>query len=242
MNAMSNSCFSVWFAAVLVGLVSSGCGAAVSAGEEGPEIEQGFRNPGTNSATGAAGASSVHADRFGGAGSGNVTSNTLDAACPCSRRPGANNSFKCPMGVGESIATILGSAGGSLDLTARQGASSGVGFKIDVPPTTLHSDVEVRITETTTPPPAEFVDYSPIYLVEPGDLSSQVRINLTVPYGGNDGRIPRTLAIYAAADPQGPFERVADSYVNAGFLQGSITHFGAFFAGSPRTDAEAACP
>lgn len=242
MNAMSKSCLPGWFAAALVGLVSSACGAAASAGEEGPEIEQGFRNPDANSAAGAAGASSLHTDWSGGAGSGNAASNTLDANCPCSRRPGANNSFKCPMGVGESIASLLGSAGGSLELTARQGASSGVGFKLDVPPTTLHSAVEVRITETTTPPPAEFVDFSPIYLVEPGDLSSQVRINVTVPYGGNDGRIPRALAIYAAADPQGPFERLADSYVNAGFLQGSITHFGAFFAGSPRTDAEAACP
>jgi hypothetical protein len=42
--------------------------------------------------------------------------------------------------------------------------------------------------------------------------------------------------------PVGPFERFSDSYVNAGFLQGSIEHFGAFFAGSPRTAAEAACP
>jgi hypothetical protein len=146
------------------------------------------------------------------------------------------------MGVGESVTQLIGAAGGTVQLTARQGAASGVDFRIDVPPKTMQADVDVRITETTTAPPAEFLDYSPVYLVEPGDFSSQVRINLTVPYGGNDGPIPRTLAIYAAADPQGPFERVADSYVNAGFLQGSITRFGAFFAGSPRTDADAACP
>jgi hypothetical protein len=144
--------------------------------------------------------------------------------------------------VGESTTQHVGVAGGSVRLTAQQGASSGVDFRIDVPPTTMQADVEVRITETTNPPPADFVDYSPIYLVEPGDVRSQFPIKLTVPFGGNDGGMPRTLAIYAAADPAGPFERVSDSYINAGFLQGSITHFGAFFAGSPRTAAQAACP
>jgi hypothetical protein len=178
----------------------------------------------------------------GVAGIGNETPNTLEANCPCSRRPGANNSFKCAMGIGESITQRVGAAGGSVHLTAQQGASSGVDFRIDIPPTTLQADVEVQITETTDPPPADFVDYSPTYLVEPGDVSSQFPIHLTVPFGGNDGRIPVTLAIYAAADAAGPFERVSDSYINAGFLQGSITSFGAFFAGSPRTAAEAACP
>ena len=153
-----------------------------------------------------------------------------------------NNSFQCARGVGESISQSIGVAGGSVQLTARQGASSGVDFRIDVPPTTLQADVDVQITETTNPPPADFVDYSPIYLVQPSALSSQLQIDLTVPFGGNDGEIPPTLAIYAAADPAGPFERVLDSYINAGFLQGSITHFGAFFAGSPRTAAQAACP
>jgi len=146
------------------------------------------------------------------------------------------------MGVGESIIQRVGAAGGSVHLTAQQGASSGVDFRIDVPPTTLQGDVEVQITETTHPPPADFVDYSPIYLVSPSDVSSEFQIKLTVPFGGNDGEIPGTLAIYAAADPVGPFERVSDSYINAGFLQGSITHFGAFFAASPRTAEEAACP
>jgi len=40
----------------------------------------------------------------------------------------------------------------------------------------------------------------------------------------------------------GPFRARQRQYINAGFLQGSISHFGAFFAGSPRTAAEAGCP
>ncbi|HEU4583001.1 MAG TPA: hypothetical protein VFS67_32300 [Polyangiaceae bacterium] len=146
------------------------------------------------------------------------------------------------MGVGESVTESIGAAGGSVQLTGQQGASSGVDFQITVPPGMLQGEIQVRITETTNAPPADFVDYSPIYAVEPGDVSSQFPIRLTVPFGGNDGAIPRTLAIYAAADPEGPFERVSDSYINAGFLQGSIQHFGAFFAGAPRTEADAACP
>ena len=82
------------------------------------------------------------------------------------------------MGVGESVTRRVGAAGGSVQLTARQGAASGVDFALDLPPTALQADVELRITETTTPPPADFVDFSPIYLAEPGQLSSQARIDL----------------------------------------------------------------
>ena len=244
MNGISISCLPGLFAAALAGLVSSGCGAAASPGDESTGIDLAAERQNTHmtSVTGAAGSHAVSTDPSGVAETANETPDTLAANCPCSRRPGVNNSFKCAMGTGESITQRVGTAGGSVQLTAQQGASSGVDFRIDVPPKTMQADIEVQITETTNPPPAEFVDYSPIYLVEPGDVSSQFQIRLTVPFGGNDGEIPVTLAIYAAADPAGPFERVSDSYINAGFLQGSIRHFGAFFAGSPRTAAEAACP
>jgi len=232
MKAISISCLPGWFAAGLAGLASIGCGAAASSGDESTDVDLAARRQDTQ-------LSSAPSDVTG---IGDKAPDILDADCPCSRRPGANNSFKCAMGIGESVTQRVGAAGGSVQLTAQQGASSGVDFRIEVPPTALEADVEVQITETTNPPPADFVDYSPIYLVEPGDVSSEFQIDLTVPFGGNDGKIPATLAIYAAADPAGPFERVLDSYINAGFLQGSITHFGAFFAGSPRTAAEAACP
>ena len=237
-------CLPGLFAAALAGLVSSGCGAAASPDDESTDVNlaPGRQNTHMTSVAGAAGSHAVSTDPSDVAGTAEEAPNTLDANCPCSRRPGANNSFKCAMGMGESVTQRVGAAGGSVHLTAQQGASSGVDFRIDVPPTTVQTDVEVQITETMNPPPADFVDYSPIYLVEPGDVSSIFPIHLTVPFGGNDGEIPATLAIYAAADPVGPFERVNDSYINAGFLEGSITHFGAFVAGLPRTAAEAACP
>jgi hypothetical protein len=244
MNAISISCLPGLLAAALAGLVSSGCGAAASPGDERTDLDltAGSKNTHMTSVTGAAGSQAVSTAPSLIAPMGNETPNSLDANCPCSRRPGANNSFKCAMGTGQSITQRVGAAGGSVHLTAQQGASSGVDFQIDIPPTTLQVEVQVEVTETTNPPPAAFVDYSPIYLVEPREVSSQFPIHLTLPFGGNDGEIPGTLAIYAAADPAGPFERVSDSYINAGFLQGSIPHFGAFFAGSPRSAAEAACP
>src|SRR4051812_2424020 len=129
MNAMSISCLPALLAAALAGLVSSGCGAAASPGGESTDPDElGTGGPGTHmtSVTGAAGAPAVSTSPSSVEGTGTETPNTLAANCPCSRRPGANNSFKCAMGLGESITEHVGAAGGSVHLTAQQGASSGV--------------------------------------------------------------------------------------------------------------------
>lgn len=127
-------------------------------------------------------------------------------------------------------------------IQGQQGASSGVGFRIEVPPNALAEAIEITITETSEPPPADLVDYSPIYRIEPSDIGARFPIKLTVPFGGNDGSIPRTLGIHLADDVTGPFEPITDNYVNAGFLQGSTERFGAFLAAAPREPAQAECP
>lgn len=195
-----------------------------TAGDDDSETN-GDDDSGTTGASGTAGTDDVSA-----------------VACPCSRRPGANNSFKCARGVGESITSVVGPDGGLVSLLGQQGESSGVEFSIDVPPNSFSDDVEVRITETTDPPPADLIDYSPIYRVEPDDVAAEFPMALTVPAGGNDGVIPQTLAVYFAADADSPFEPLGDSYINAGFMQASTTRFGLFLAAAPRTAAQAECP
>jgi hypothetical protein len=81
-------------------------------------------------------------------------------------------------------------------------------------------------------------DFSPVYLVEPIGTTSAVRINIVVPWSSANGDISRELALYAAKQWGELFQRVSDSYTNTGFMQASITQFGVFFAGYPKTAAQ----
>jgi hypothetical protein len=78
-----------------------------------------------------------------------------------------------------------------------------------------------------------------VYLVE-ADTAPSSPVNIVVPWGNRSGSVGSALSIYAASSNTATPERVPDSYVNAGFLQGSVRKFGLFFAGYPIA-AETAC-
>jgi hypothetical protein len=124
----------------------------------------------------------------------------------------------------------------------QQGKGSGVPFSLDVPPHAFDAEVTITITETTLAPPATFVDYSPVYRVAPSEGTSAFPILIVVPWGNRDGAVSGSLSVYTAEDENSPFERVPDSYINAGFMQASVRHFGLFFAGYPKSGAELGCP
>ena len=100
----------------------------------------------------------------------------------------------------------------------------------------------ITVTETPSAAPAEFIDYSPVYLVQPSDLLSTVPLRIVVPWANKDGQVAAALAIYRANDPNGPFAKVTDSYVNAGFMQGSVKELGYFFSGAPKPPISSAAP
>ena len=169
----------------------------------------------------------------------------VPTGCYCTRRPGPGNSYKCAVGVGQSVELTIGPDGGTISLVGQQGASSGVPFKIDFPPGALAQPTVVRVTETTIPPPKDFMDFSPVYRVDPQGTALAVAAKLQIPWGNLDGMGPR-LGTYALTDPTldggCTFTRIDDSYMNAGFEQSSLLRFGYFFVGAPKTDATANCP
>ncbi len=182
----------------------------------------------------------VDADSVGGAG-GSVGGSYGGPNCPCSRRPGENNAFMCPPGTGQASTTALGTDGGNASLDGTPSTAS-VPVRLTLLPTALGQSVSVTITETTTPPPAGYVDESPIYSIAmlPG-LTLSTPARLVLPYQSNLSLISSQLAIYFSTDGT-TYTRVQDSYVNAGFLQGSLTKSGFVFAGYPKTAADlAAC-
>jgi hypothetical protein len=167
-------------------------------------------------------------------------------ACPCTRRPGAPPSHWCAAGDGTSVTILLTPEGGTFELGGRQADDSGVNVRLSVPRGAVGEPVWVTLTETTCPPAASFVDASPLYQFAPLDLVFARSVDIRIPYGTGIGQsasasIPPVLSIFFLSSV-GNGERVADSYINAGFMQGSITHFGSLFAGYPKSAAEAACP
>jgi hypothetical protein len=192
----------------------------------------GFGATGGSGGSGAAGGSGGS-----GGGGGNVCTTPLD--CPCTRRPGMGNCFICPMGAGQSTSGVVDArTGGIIGLYAQQGA--GVPFNLTIPPRALATDVRVTVTETTIPPPIDYVDYSPVYVVE-SPIPTSLPMQLLMPYSNKSSDVAN-LSIYFASDPSGPFSRLAGSAVSAGFIEGSVSQFGALFVGYPRTPAQQSCP
>jgi hypothetical protein len=58
-------------------------------------------------------------------------------------------------------------------------------------------------------------------------------VGAQLPWGNRDGTVEPALAIYAAPGGSRLFAPLPDSYINAGFNQGTTTTLGAFFVGYP---------
>ncbi len=86
------------------------------------------------------------------------------------------------------------------------------------------------------PPPAGYADESPLYSVEIG-APLAVPAKVAVPFQNDQNTVPKELSIYQSTDGGSTWVRIADSYINAGFLEGSLASPGLVFAGYPQTGA-----
>jgi len=100
----------------------------------------------------------------------------------------------------------------------------------------------VSVTETCIPPPMAFADWSPIYEVLPAFVTARPIIRLRLPWGNQDGVLPKGLTMYHAKDRNSPFKAVPGAYINAGFSEAGITEFGLFFVGALKSPEEQGCP
>jgi hypothetical protein len=162
--------------------------------------------------------------------------------CPCTRAPGRGNSYLCPMGVGQTAYTYVGPEGGSIYLLGQQSAKTNVPIAIDIPPGAIATQTLISVSETDLAPPSGFVDWSPVYLVEPRGLQLAKVAGLQIPWSSNISPPPTNLAIYAR-DENGScgFKALVDSYTNAGFEQASLTELGYLFVGVPSTVDPSTC-
>jgi hypothetical protein len=162
--------------------------------------------------------------------------------CPCTRRPGAGNSYLCPMGVGKKSYLYLDASGGEIILLGQQSAKTNIPFGLNIPPGAVDRLTLISVEETDLPPPSGFLDWSPVYLIEPRGLSFSKVAGVQVPWSSNVSQVPRTLAIYAR-DENGTcgWKPLIDSYTNTGFEQASLTQLGYLFVGVPSTIDPATC-
>ena len=64
-------------------------------------------------------------------------------------------------------------------------------------------------------------------------------VPVSLPFQTSTGSISQQLSMYASTDGV-QYTRVQDSYINAGFLQGSLSKFGYIFAGYPMSATQLA--
>ena len=152
----------------------------------------------------------------------------------------------CPPGTGQAASTSIGSKGGTVTLDGTP-STKGVPVTLTIPANGFSRPVDVTIAETALAPPAApptgYVDESPVYDIEGSPLVIPLPGPATVslPFQNNSNLVASQLGIYTSSDGI-TYSRVQDSYINAGFLQGSLSRFGFLFAGYPQTAADlAAC-
>jgi hypothetical protein len=188
-----------------------------------------------NIAPGSGGATTLR-----GTGGSLPPATSVPANCPCSRRPGENNSFMCPPGTGQASFASIGKQGGTLTLNGTP-STKGVAVTVAIPANAFASLVVISITETTLAPPAGYVDASPVYDIEalPAGTILLQPVPVNIPFQNSISIYSQQLSIYASTDGL-QYTRVQDTYINAGFLQGSLSKFGYIFAGYPMSAAELA--
>jgi hypothetical protein len=157
-----------------------------------------------------------------------------NGSCPCSRWRG-EPSRDCPPGEGASVGERIGTAGGEVRLSGT-GSTVGVPFAIDVQFGALVEATLITVTETELPTPAEYIDFSPIYRIEPDSLD--IFASLMLPWNNRSDALGWVdqLSVYYSSDGTN-YERLEDSYENAGFLQATVPQGGYVFAGAPVSTA-----
>jgi hypothetical protein len=125
----------------------------------------------------------------------------------------------------------------------QQGIASGVPFTLTIPPTALSTPTVVTITELATPPPNGFVDWSPVYRIDPVDTPLTTPASLSIPISNGRGFsvADRNMSIFWSGQSTCALERLPSSYLNAGFAQGSTLRLGYAIAGYVHAGCVASC-
>ena len=210
---------------------AGGAGGAPATGDAGTG---GTGGPAAGTGGGSGGAP------LGGGGVPQGIAGSTNVSCPCSRRAEAPISMDCPRGTDRASAAMVGPGGANVVLTGTR-QTRGVPFELEIFAGSLENETEIVIVESSEAPPKGFVDWSPVYAIEPAELGFVQGAAIQIPAFSSLTSLDSGMAIYFSDSADGPFEKLADSYVNAGFLQATALKTGFFFVGYPSAD-DGSCP
>jgi hypothetical protein len=165
-----------------------------------------------------------------------------DTAPACDAGP-VIESGVCELKIVASSRASIGSAGGTLKLVGGW-EPTGVPFTITIPPGALDATHEFVVTELKNDAPPCVGPASPIYRVEPSGVRFDRPASIMVTWPpGVTSVAPGGLVVYAAPNEGVPFTAIPDSYINAGFLNASLTETAFVFAGAATfSQPRALCP
>lgn len=221
-------------------------GASSVGGHAGTASARGGSSGSGDSSSSAGSAVMVAAGRGGtggddGLGSAGMGPEVPDN-CPCTRRPDAPVSRDCPRGRELSTEAVIGPEGGEGELS-HTASTAGVPFRVKVFAGSVENGTwTITLGETSLAPPQDLFDVSPVYSVGPDGVEFTGGGEVSIPWIVPSGNVPEGIAVYYAESPEGPWERIDDSYTNAGFEQATLSRAAYFVAAYPKTGAFTACP
>jgi hypothetical protein len=134
---------------------------------------------------------------------------------------------------------VIGPAGGTLALVGQQGL--GVAFEITFPPSALAAPTTITITETRLAIPSGFVDWSPVYRVDPVGLELAEAARVKVPFSQGRGTSLGGGELFWSSDTPCELRRLPSSYTNAGFNNANVGRLGYAISGKAQLGSASMC-
>ncbi|HEY5375839.1 MAG TPA: hypothetical protein VIK01_19305 [Polyangiaceae bacterium] len=103
---------------------------------------------------------------------------------------------------------------------------------LTIPPGALSAPTLITVSDALVPP-AEFNPTTPGYVIAPPGLKFAVPVAIRIPWGVLGGGAPPNFGVFFAPDARSIPAELSDSYVNAGFLEGTLKGTGILFTGAP---------
>jgi endonuclease/exonuclease/phosphatase family metal-dependent hydrolase len=136
-------------------------------------------------------------------------------------------------GDAKRVSAMIGSVGGMLEME---------GARLLVPAGALSETETLTLTRLDDRPPEGYEAYSPLFRLDPADLTLNGPVYLTLAHGGSQQRsLPRRLGLYCAGR-EGRFRLVPLSDILAGKLRALVSGMETCFVAAVADQSSADCP
>lgn len=165
-------------------------------------------------------------------------------SCVCTRRD-AVPAGNCYRGTGHSSSATIGPEGGTLKIEREPGDPSKRElpdrFTIRFPPGAILTPTLITVTELADPPPADLVDWSPMYRIEPVGLRFEVPAEVKVRISQGTGPTLFRPALFWSSSSDCRLERLPGSSVGTNIIQGQVGRLGFAISGYAKKGDSEAC-